>query len=168
MKQDLMIMVVVAFLFGFFFKQISGSVCGGGVVEGLQTPPASDSDPVNVCPRGMMCPEALNGNCPKNNDCIMNPAVHMPPCDQTWMGPEHANKCCYCGNAGSGKACTCNVDATTIKQYMENGIYSSCDCSGALAGTKPNPFSETDANKLRDASFDCTTTGGREKDQGCP
>jgi len=35
MKQDQMLMLVVAFLFGLFFKQISGSVCGGREVEGL-------------------------------------------------------------------------------------------------------------------------------------
>ena len=33
MKQDQMLMLVVAFLFGLFFKQITGSVCGN--VEGL-------------------------------------------------------------------------------------------------------------------------------------
>tara|TARA_B100000780_G_C20904883_1_gene360160 strand:+ start:109 stop:357 length:249 start_codon:yes stop_codon:yes gene_type:complete len=35
MKQDQMLMLVVAFLFGLFFKQISGSVCGGREVEGF-------------------------------------------------------------------------------------------------------------------------------------
>ena len=34
MKQDQILMLVVAFLVGLFFKQLMGSVCGGNLVEG--------------------------------------------------------------------------------------------------------------------------------------
>ena len=34
MNQEQLLMVVVAFLIGYFFKQIMGSVCGGRLVEG--------------------------------------------------------------------------------------------------------------------------------------
>ena len=34
MNREQMFMLLVAFLIGYFFKQISGSVCGGRLVEG--------------------------------------------------------------------------------------------------------------------------------------
>jgi len=46
MKQDQMIMLVVAFLLGLFFKQLMGQVCGGNLVEGVAT--AAQVDPY-VC-----------------------------------------------------------------------------------------------------------------------
>ena len=45
MKQDLMLMLVVAFLCGLFFKQISGSVFGGRLVEGLTCKTSKDCEP---------------------------------------------------------------------------------------------------------------------------
>jgi len=36
MKQDMMIMILVAFFVGFFFKQITGSICGDRLFEGIE------------------------------------------------------------------------------------------------------------------------------------
>ena len=44
MNQDQMIMLVVAFLFGLFFKQISGQVCGCGLVEGVTDEGANNEE----------------------------------------------------------------------------------------------------------------------------
>ena len=34
MKQEQMLMLIVAFLVGLFFKQLMGQVCGGRLIEG--------------------------------------------------------------------------------------------------------------------------------------
>jgi len=43
MKQDQVIMLVVAFLLGLFFKQIAGQICGGRLVEGAGDKPIMDT-----------------------------------------------------------------------------------------------------------------------------
>ena len=47
MKQDLMLMLVVAFLLGLFFKQITGQVCGR--IEGMEKGPLSPPSELRRC-----------------------------------------------------------------------------------------------------------------------
>jgi len=53
MKQDLMLMLVVAFLLGLFFKQITGQVCGCELVEGVDNCSPDPCHPNGLCGAGL-------------------------------------------------------------------------------------------------------------------
>ncbi len=72
MKQDQMLMLVVAFLFGLFFKHISGSVCGGREVEGLSLVSKFEGefeDYLSGCKTNADCPGPNNTQCCPGGEC---------------------------------------------------------------------------------------------------